>query len=323
MLQTDFIVGRDSLEDIQVSPTSSGRFYWFYNSKQRHLIKRFVLAESDEVFHVCEVTLIKKEDRFTPRLHFSVRYRNQPKKIASTQLERSEDSLNVKASVDMGDCHKTFWDLISYFKSMKELAIPDESFSLVTKGAAQIVKAIGMRDPATIKSIITMLSSSPGVAFSEQDVNELLQRRRRLAEFGDGLVKKWSEPLWQSFFERNKWIFGYGLNYVILRMEQSQAHVGGLGLDGSGEKIPDYLASTSGSVRFTVLVEIKTAESHLLAGTAPHRSGAWSLGRDLTDALTQLQASIEEWSHYGSKHPRNKPLLDKGNIHTVKPRLCP
>ena len=107
------------------------------------------------------------------------------------------------------------------------------------------------------KSIIKL--ASQGVEFSEQDVNEMLQRRKRLHEFenalaDDGKDERW----WQRFFDRNKWIFGYGLNYVILRLEQSQAHVGGTLIDGKSEKIPDFLASTSGLVRFTVLVEIKT-----------------------------------------------------------------
>jgi len=57
-----------------------------------------------------------------------------------------------------------------------------------------------------------------------------------------------------------------------------------------------------------------------LSGTEPIRSGAWRLSHDLTDALTQVQASVEEWAHYGSKHHKTKEVLDKKNIYTVKPK---
>jgi Domain of unknown function (DUF4263) len=220
----------------------------------------------------------------------------------------------------MNDCHKNFWDLISYLKSMKELDIPDESFSLVAKDASQIVTALGKRDAASIKNIIKLLSGAPGLAFSEQDVNDLLQRKARLSSFKAQIGNDRNEAAWQKFFTQNKWIFGYGLKYVILRLEQPQANVGGAGIDGRGAKIPDFLASTGGTVRFTVLVEIKTPDTKLLSVSTPIRSGAWSLSKELTDALTQIQASVEEWSHYGSKHPKNATKFDKDNIRTVKPK---
>ena len=56
---TDFFVGKHRFEDLDIRP--KGNFYWFYHSKQRRLITRFILAESPEVLHVCEVTLIKRQ----------------------------------------------------------------------------------------------------------------------------------------------------------------------------------------------------------------------------------------------------------------------
>jgi hypothetical protein len=46
VLQTEFIVGQDNLNDIQVSPTPQENFYFFYKAKQQQLIKRFVLGPS-------------------------------------------------------------------------------------------------------------------------------------------------------------------------------------------------------------------------------------------------------------------------------------
>src|ERR1700724_3378387 len=80
------------------------------------------------------------------------------------------------------------------------------------------------RDPESIKSIIKQLSE--GVALSQDEVNELLQRKKRLKEFEHALAQWAPESHWQDFFERNKWIFGYGLNYVILTTK-GHPYVGG------------------------------------------------------------------------------------------------
>lgn len=317
LLETDFIVGQDDFADLIINPTAYDSFYFFFNQRDNRLVKRFVLDRTHpNVLYGCEVTLIKKNDKFTPRLHFTVK--DQTGKFKRVRAKKNEETIHLKASVSLKECYVQFWQLISYLRSLTEIEIPNESFSLVSKAEAEIVAAIRQRDTGSIKSIIKQLSE--GVSLSHEEVNELLKRKERLVEFRDGIGQKRKEPWWQNFFEKNTWIFGYGLNYVILRCEQPQAHVGGMGLDGSGGKIPDFLTYTGGNVKFTVLVEIKTAETPLLAGTTPIRSGAWSLNKELTDALAQIQASVEEWAHYGSKYPKTKEKLDKKNIHTVKPK---
>jgi hypothetical protein len=316
---TDFFVGKHKFEDLEISSMPNGNFYWFYHSKQHRLIKQFVLAESAEVLHVCAVTLIKKqEEHFTPRLHFSTRYRDLPSKFAKTKLEPSNDALFVKASVDMGECYNNFWDLISFLKSLKALDIRDESFSLVTKDAAQIAHALNKHDKATILNVMKMLTSTPGVEFSESDVIELLQRKKRLTQFQDCLDRFAPEAFWQDFFENNKWIFGYGLNYVILRIEK-QPNVGGVQFEGKGAQKGDFLGITCGDVKFTALVEIKLPSTPLLAGKEEIRNGAWSLSKELTDALVQVQANIDKWI-VTSKSVENIDKLEKDGVYTVRPK---
>jgi len=84
------------------------------------------------------------------------------------------------------------------------------------------------------------------------------ERSESLRKFQDNIENVLDEKYWQDFFEENKWIFGYGLNYKILRQEQSQPNYGGAKVDGTGGQKGDYLTSTQGDLRFTVLVEIKT-----------------------------------------------------------------
>lgn len=230
-MDTDFIIGKDKFEDVEVHPTEQSNFYWFYNTKSQRLIKQFVLQEREEVDYLCQVTLIKKTDRFSPRLRFSIRHRNKPHAEVRVRVPATETTVKLKASVDLKHCHENFWALMSYLKHMQQLDVPDESFSLMKRTEHELVEAFSKVGPEDRRSIIKL--ASQGVEFTEQDINEMLQRRKRLAEFKSALDsqgdshKQKDESWWQKFFEDNKWIFGYGLNYVILRLEQSQARVAG------------------------------------------------------------------------------------------------
>jgi len=101
------------------------------------------------------------------------------------------------------------------------------------------------------------------------------------------------EALWQKFFEKNPWIFGYGLNYVYLdtlnekKLEQVvQGHyVGGHG------KRADALMKTKGVISSLCFVEIKTHETSLL-GTAAYRAGCWPPSTELAKAVSQVQGTV-------------------------------
>ncbi len=318
MPQTDFIIGKDNFADLVVSPTSHENFYYFFNQRLRRLIKRFLLDARPRVSYFCEVTLIKKNEKFTPRLHFVVK--DTTGKAARVRADKNDETIYLKASVNLNECYEQFWQLISFLRSLSEIEIPDESFSLVSKEEAEIVAAIRKRETGSIENIIRQLSSTENISLSEEDVNEILKRRDRLKEFSAGLEQQNNELWWQRFFKDNKWIFGYGLNYVILRLEESQPNVGGTQINRRGGQLSDYLGSTSGKVRFTVLVEIKTPDTPLLGGVEEVRSGAWSLSQELTDALAQTQANVDGWNERGSKLQENMDRLESQGIFTVKPK---
>ena len=70
------------------------------------------------------------------------------------------------------------------------------------------------------------------------------------------------EALWQKFFEKNSWIFGYGLSYIYLsglddkRLEQV---VSGHMVFKRGKRA-DALLRTRGVISSLCFVEIKTAQ---------------------------------------------------------------
>lgn len=101
------------------------------------------------------------------------------------------------------------------------------------------------------------------------------------------------EGLWQKFFEKNKWIFGYGLSYLFLsnldekKLEQV---VQGHNVSGFGKRV-DALMKTKGLISSLCFVEIKTHETPLLQ-KKPYRSGCWAPSQELTEAIAQIQGTV-------------------------------
>lgn len=315
----DFVIGEDNFSDLQINPTAIQNFFYFSNKKNSSIVKQFILHEKERVDYICQVKLIKKGEKFTPRLAFSTR--DKSGKILEIASTEEENANFTKASINLDECHDNFWQLISFLQTLQEIEIPRGKFSLVSQGEGEIVSALRGRDVASIINIIKQLSSIPGVNLSENDLSIVIKRREKLTEFKKALTDNASnEGWWQNFFEQNKWIFGYGLNYQILKQEQAQAHYGGQRVDGSGGQKGDYLTSTTGDINFTVLVEIKTPATPLLQGSTEIRNGAWSLSKNLTDALSQIEANIYTWEKQGSEQPENRDKFEKGNIYTVQPK---
>jgi hypothetical protein len=314
----DFIIGQDDFADLRFNPALGvDGLYYLYDKARQRPVKQFVLAADGKLQTVCRLTLLKRGDKFTPRLEFS--RRSESNEILKERNEASRGAL-VKARVDLGKCHEAFWSLILCLQALLESEIPQGSFSLVSQAEGDIVSAVRERGPESVVSIMKKLSSTPGLTLSDEDFNQMARRKEKLSEFRVALTSTWDELAWQDFFEANKWIFGYGLNYQILRQEQSQPHLGGTRVGGRGTRKGDYLTSTMGIISFTVLVEIKTPGTKLLFGEKEIRNGAWSLSRKLTDALSQIEADIAEWSDEGSKQRNNRDDLEGRRVYTVQPK---
>lgn len=126
-----------------------------------------------------------------------------------------------------------------------------------------------------------------------------------------------SEKNWQNFFEKNTWIFGYGLRYQILRVIQSQPDYGGWLVNRTGGQRGDFLASTEAEKKFTCLVEIKKPDSPLLY-PIKYRNGAWRISDELAGAISQIQGYCAQWEISGSRTDQNRDYLE--GIYTISPK---
>ena len=99
--------------------------------------------------------------------------------------------------------------------------------------------------------------------------------------------------MWQQFFEKNTWIFGYGLSYVYLdtlddkKLEQV---VQGHNVGAHGKRV-DALMKSRGTISSLCFVEIKTHKTTLLSAK-PYRAGCWAPSTELIGGVSQVQGTV-------------------------------
>lgn len=102
-----------------------------------------------------------------------------------------------------------------------------------------------------------------------------------------------SEALWQMYFEKNQWIFGYGLGYIFLSAlddKKLEQVVQGYSVNSHGKRV-DALMKTRGVISNLCFVEIKTHKTALLDSKS-YRSGCWAPSRELSGAISQVQGTV-------------------------------
>jgi hypothetical protein len=131
---------------------------------------------------------------------------------------------------------------------------------------------------------------------SVEEVNILLGRRKGLDQFERQMtLSEWSELQWQDFFDREQWVFGYGLDYRIMRAFGREVTVGGVGTDNRNKPLLDFLQTF---MDYTVLVEIKRPDTEIFkkkSGSSA-RSGTWEFTPQFIGAVTQILEQKAEWT---------------------------
>ncbi len=106
-----------------------------------------------------------------------------------------------------------------------------------------------------------------------------------------------TEGVWQDFFEKNTWIFGYGLNYIFnapLEDKKLEQVVTGFDFNSSGKRI-DALMKTRGIINSFCFGEIKTDTTDLLKQVSdPYRGECWAISDELAGAIAQTQKSVQK-----------------------------
>jgi hypothetical protein len=161
-------------------------------------------------------------------------------------------------------------------------------------------KAWLKRNPDAVREIVEHQVTS-------EDVVAVAYRRKQLeafdkllhdADYFDKAVAARfngsEEALWQAFFEKNRWIFGYGLFYLSasgFTNEKLEQVVAGYTVATDGKRA-DALLRTRGRVGAVCLVEIKRHRTPLLKKEA-YRTGVWQPSSELAGAVSQTLLTVD------------------------------
>jgi len=230
-----------------------------------------------------------------------------------------------------------FKQIIDYLKLLSELNLTDINERRITLAEDDLPV-----DDETKKKIKTFLLRKDGQKIIEEllasgiitstDIVNVGYRKKQLGIFDkllndpdytatykteNGITDERLEILWQHFFSKNDWIFGYGLDYKFLGILQKEAHISNTDLSGKEEVIGDFLL---GCNKFTVLVELKRPDTDLFKNK--NRSNSWSLSNKLIDAFSQILEQKASWQIQAESNANNN-YNDNGEIikqKTVDPK---
>jgi len=130
-------------------------------------------------------------------------------------------------------------------------------------------------------------------SLSSEDINIILGRRQGLEEYEAHIHQgDWSEIQWQEFFEREQWVFGYGLDYRVMRQFDREMVVGSGGTSNIDKPMIDFLMTFTD---YTVLVEIKKPDTPIFKVRRAGRSGTWEFSSEFISAISQIIEQKAEW----------------------------
>lgn len=247
--------------------------------------------------------------KISPKIEVRITYINDENKIVGVQISKlSGGSIEKIHLSTLG--FEGVLGLLQIFSSLDLKSIVNRSILLDShivhdEDALRTHLNTILSDEKGLK-MLAELAISKGI-ISEGDIGNISKKREALdlfrqlltddslfAQKKTGWKKARDEAVWQKFFEDNKWIFGYGLEYVfnapIDKFKFEQVLKGSSFLE-SGKR-PDGILKTLGIVHFLNIVEIKTNKKPLMDEEMYRTSQVWQPSSELTGAVSQCQQYI-------------------------------
>lgn len=183
------------------------------------------------------------------------------------------------------------------FKNRSKVNIPDEELrkiALTTHQAKAFLVDNQELFAEVLKSEVTT-EDIVAVGFRKKQLSVYDKLLNNQSYFDDlrGRKNCSNEALWQKYFEKNPWVFGYGLGYIFLSSlddKKLEQVVQGHSVDSHGKRV-DALMKTKGIISNLCFVEIKTHTTALLE-SKPYRSGCWAPSKELAGAIAQVQGTV-------------------------------
>ena len=306
--ETEFDVVNGVFANLEIRSAANDKFHYFYDKSTRRLIKSFVLDEGPRVDTMCDVILIKNDSGFTPRLTFwkKDKAKGWADTLTEEELIAERRTTLIKARVDTAACHDNLWKLIDFLRACKEIDLPHHMFRLAERDETELARALEGHDKnAVLAAVKTYLEGR----ITEHDVQMLIDRRKTLTRFAQLLTDRdffsserarlglTAEGIWQSFFEENVWIFGYGLTLLACekfndrKLEQITT---GANVFTGGGKRSDAVMRTKGFLQTLLFAEIKTHTTDLLMVKQYREPDVYQVSPQVSGAVSQVQKTAHK-----------------------------
>jgi hypothetical protein len=297
-----FDVSADDFSALEIRAANE-RFSFFYDSIRKALVKQFLLDETAHVVLLCEVRLIAKDGRFSPRIRLM--RANKPKMTPATE-EVVTSSVALKASVSTDGGHENFMRLMSFVLSLEEVDAGVGTFHMANATDAEIIGLLHGRDRNEIVPLVASLLQS---SLTEREISLINNRKGQIAYFERLLsdatffaderarTAKGPEALWQSFFEDATWIFGYGLSLVghdsIDSGKLEQITTGANLWAGAGKR-SDAVMRSRAVISTLLFCEIKRHDTRLLKLEPYRKPDVYAPSEELVGGVAQLQKTVRK-----------------------------
>lgn len=336
---TEFDVTRRDFADLEIrSSQDSSGFHYLYDTRACRMVTDFVLDDRPQVATLCNVTIIKKGDTFTPRIKLWKKDKRKAGEASATQTVPDTGTTRaIKALVDTGDVYENFWKVINFLQGCAGLSTPGDSLQLVARDEDQLAQLLTGQDRTMVLGAVR---TAIGGGLTEEDIRlisnrkEQLQRFERLLNDPDYFQQEESlattrgaEAVWQAFFEANQWIFGYGLNLIACESiddgKLERITTGPSIFGGAGKRI-DAIMRSKGLISSMLFCEIKTHDTELLAKT-PYRPAVYQPSKELGGGVAQVQKTASKAQQLISRELLTRIYDDDGTptgveLSTTRPR---
>jgi len=310
----------DDWDDIGFPPVSEEEVIG--NSKLEHLYNHEF--EGGRFFQVVFADENEAQIKLAPRTQIKVVYLKEKDDIDGLEIVKlisGKEKERLKLSKFNIQQLVTF---LSFINTIDLKGISERRISLADSSLNEL-------DTETRKKITTLLSGSEGSEIvcelldsgfiSSQDLVNTGYRKEQLKQFEEllyssgkldeykneiGKPNTKDETAWQHFFQKNEWIFGYGLDYRFQGILQREFHASDSTASGADTVKADFLL---GDKRYTTFVELKLPNTTLFS-SRKNRSGSWRLSNSLIDAYSQI---LEQKASGQLKIETTKELLDDFN----------
>jgi len=287
----------------------SKRFEDKYSKKEKRFVHKITESEHQEKF-------VKVKNEVVLAVKSGGRY--QLKAIVIEDIKGIESLIIQTFTIATGSPHNASFsfrgfeveNLYKFLKGIKELSfenkegfkVDDDRLEEILLSQEQASKIILDNEDTLIEALKNNITKSDIVALGYrksqlEKFQKLLSDEEYFNKEKENLKTKGKEAIWQKFFEKNYWIFGYGLNYVFnspLDDKKLEQVVAGYTFNSSGKRI-DALMKTRGVVNSFCFGEIKTPETPLLKAVQdPYRGECWAVSDELAGAIAQTQKTVQK-----------------------------